>query len=239
MKIKIDSITEAMFAQAVALTQSGRMKNTIHVGENKVFIKNMDNTILIQFTCDQKFPEDFSFFANDYESDRIRIEGGKIVFITNQKGIRRKKVCPAPETTFNDVQKIWEKFQPNKKIELAIESGYSVLLEDGLSHVEFSKEDGEPLVLIQRDIYTGSRVEVQKNKASVGFSLQGYEGELKPIGVRTSDFKAFFTFTEKLQFYFQPEYNWIYIEDYSGKMKAILSTCLYDEIGYLAEGGGK
>ena len=55
MKFKADTFTESMFAQAVALSQNGKMKSTIHCGGNSIYILNMDNTILLKMKCNQKF----------------------------------------------------------------------------------------------------------------------------------------------------------------------------------------
>jgi hypothetical protein len=112
VRIKIDNVTELMFAQAVALSQSGKMKSTLHVGGDEIFIKNMDNTILIRFESQQEFPESFSFFANDYESPRILVEDGKVAFVTNQGGYRRKKVCPQPKQNFKELKKLWQEYSP-------------------------------------------------------------------------------------------------------------------------------
>jgi hypothetical protein len=93
---------------------------------------------------------------------------------------------------------------------------------------------GESAGLIQRDIYSGSRVEVAKNNSSDLFQSEEDSFSFNTIGIRTNDFKALFSFVDDLFWYFQLKKNWVFIEDREGKFQIILSTCLYDEIGYLA-----
>ena len=76
--MRIESRTEAIFAQAVALAQAGRMKSTIYVGKGAVYILNMDSTILLRIPCPQVFDTPFAFFANDYEGTEAEVVDGKI-----------------------------------------------------------------------------------------------------------------------------------------------------------------
>lgn len=231
--MKIEGITENMFAQAVALAQSGNMKNTIHCGGKDIFIFNMDNTILLKYKSPQEFPEAFSFFANDYESPKIHIKDGKIVFVTNSEGIKRTKVCPSPKTTFEEVKKIWLNFKPKKDNFVTINKAMVTLLESGLSHVELTKEKGKPFVLLQRDIYTGSRVEIEKSKSL----LESVDDKTAfgPIGIRTMDLVALYTFATNLTFYIQTGKQWSFFEDNTGRLSGILAACLYDELGDLGK----
>ncbi len=230
--MQIDSLTEMMFSQAVALAQNGRMKSTIHCKGDEIFILNMDNTILLRYQSPQEFDEPFSFFSNDYESRRIRVEEGKVVFITNAGGLRRTKVCPAPKIAFADVKKIWEGFSPAKSESITLVKEMASLLEEGLSHIEVSKTAGGPVVLLQRDIYSGSRVEVERNKSNAGLlDIDDDDLAFGPVGIRTVDFAALFVFSDSLTWYVQKGKRWVYFEDNTGRLSGILSTCLYDELG--------
>jgi len=238
--VKIEGTTEMIFAQAVALSQNGKMKSTIHVGGKEIFILNMDNTIWLRFISPQEFPEPFSFFANDYESPRIRIEDGKIVFVTNQNGIRRTKVCSPPKMTFAEAKAIWAKFSPSKDLPVILQKEMNTLLDESLSHIEVSKEAGKPVKLLQRDIYNGARVEVEKN-ASGGslLDVDDEAAEFGPIGLRTVDFGALFSLTDALTWFFQPEEKpWAYIEDNTGTLSGVVGLCLYDELGDVARPEG-
>jgi len=231
--VKIEGTTELMFAQAVALAQNGKMKSTIHCGGREIFILNMDNTIWLRFQSPQDFPEPFSFFANDYESPRIRVEQGKIVFVTNQNGMRRTKVCAPPKMTFVEAKAIWDKFQPGRDLSVTLQKEMAALLDDGLSHIEIGKVNGEPVKLLQRDIYNGARVEVERN-ASGGslLDVDDETAEFGPIGIRTVDFNALFSFTDALTWFFQPEGKpWAFIEDNTGALSGVIGLCLYDELG--------
>jgi hypothetical protein len=233
--MKIDPITEKMFAQAVALAQNGNMKNTIHCFGKEIFILNMDSTILIRFKSPQEFPEMFSFFANDYESPRIHIQNGQVVFKSTSDGVKRTKVCPSPKTDFKEVRNIWEQcwktWSGQKKIPVNVTKSMVSLLEPGLSHVELSKDKG-PFVLIQRDIYSGSRIEIEKSDGLLaGDNIPSFG----PIGIRTADLIGLYTFTATLTLYIQPKNNFIYFEDNTGRMSGILALCLYDELGTLGK----
>jgi len=232
--LKIESMTEAMFAQAVALAQNGKMKSTIHCGGNEVLIQNMDNTILIRFKSMQVFDTHFSFFANDYESSKIRLDGSQIVFVSHVGSLRRLKVCAAPKSTFDDIKKSWVNHVPDKKHFVIITKNMIDLLDENLSHVEVSKCEGESVNLIQRDIYSGARIEVGKtNTGKSLIDLDDPELHFDPVGIRTVDFQALFSVTESLNLYFQDGKNWLYFEDNSGRMGGIIATCIYDELGYI------
>jgi hypothetical protein len=230
--IRIEGTTEMMFAQAVALSQAGRLRSTIHCGGETVYVLNMDNTILLNFKSTQAFPETFSFFANDYESPKIRVDKGQIVFVTNSNGIKRTKTCALPKTNFKEVEGIWKGFKPNKKHGIRLVKPMCSLLDDSLSHIELSKEKDGAVKLIQRDIYSGTRIEVQSNSGASGlFDENDDIPAFEPIGIRTVDFNALFSFTDNLQFYIQEKKPWIYFDTNNGVMTGILSTCIYDELG--------
>lgn len=228
----ITGLTETMFAQAVALTQNGKMKSTIHCGEDNVYILNMDNTILMRFQSPQVFEEKFSFFANDYESPRLTIEDEKVVFTTNKDGLKRTKTCPAPKTSYAEIDKLWKTFSPDKSHAVTLVRDMIQLLDDGLSHVELSKEPDAPVQLLQRDIYSGHKIVVEKSKSGAGLlDLEDESFTFQTIGIRTVDFSSLFTFTGVLTWYLQPDKNWIYFEDNEGRLAGILATCIYDELG--------
>ena len=230
--VKIDSVTEAMFAQAVTLSQAGRLRSTVHCGGKEVLILNMDNTIFLRFEGGQEFPEPFSFFANDYESPKIRIDKGQITFITNSGGIRRAKACAIPKSTYVDLRGLWLNFNIDKSQGIRIVKGMVSLLDDGLSHVELSKSAGKNVLLVQRDIYSGTRIEVSRNAGNTALFDENEDIEpFGPIGIRTVDFQALFTFTETLTFYVQKgERPWMYFETDDAGMGGILATCVYDEL---------
>lgn len=238
MKVQIESTTASMFAQAVALAQNGRMKSTIHVGGHWVYIQNMDHTILLRYKAPQTFEEAFSFFANDYESDRIRTENGQVVFVSHSGELKRTKTCAAPKSTFEEAESSWKHHAPDKSHFFTVTKEGAGLLDDNLSHIEISQAPGKPVMLLQRDIYSGARIEVERSMASGGSLMDGAEEDFSfsPIGIRTVDFQALFTFVEAVDFYPQPEgNNWMYFEAAKGGMTGILGTCLYDEIGLLAK----
>ena len=236
-KIKVTDRTELMFSQAVALAQNGMMKSTIHANGDKLFVLNMDDTILIRFKMNQEFPQAVSFFANDYESPDMILEGDQVAFMTNSEGHSRKKICPKPKIGFEAVAKIWEGFKTEEPAEIEpvtvpLTKHILALLDDDLSHVEFHNEGG--LKIIQKNIYSGARVEIENQVAKTGLlgnDLPAFE----PIGIRTTDLKALFSFVDELTLHIFPGNNWLYFRDGYKILEGILGTCLYDEIGFVAE----
>lgn len=231
MKIKITDRTELMFSQAVALSQNGMMKSTIHA-QKALYILNMDDTIIIYFEMNQEFPEPVSFFANDYESNEMEIENGQVVFVTNSGGYARRKTCPKPKIDFATAAGIWNKFEPDKSNPLTFDKNIMELLNDDLSHVELHNQGG--LKILQKNIYSGARIEIENVAAEDGL-FDSFGEEFEPIGMRTADFKALFSFADQLNFYIQKGKNWLYFTDSYNILQGVLGTCLYDEIPYIAE----
>lgn len=232
--MKISDRTELLMSAAVALAQAGRMKSTIHLKGHDIFVSNMDDTILMKFRAEEDFDE-LSFFANDYDSRDIKEENGQVVFVSLAEQYKRKKVCPKPPQTFAEVEQIWGKHKPNLGIPIRIGKAALQLLDEELSHVELHNIDGS-VKLFQKNIYTGARIEI--SEASAGALLLEIASDPPlsnlPIGLRTSDFKALFSFSDQLLFYIQ-DGNWIYFKDSSNALQGIVSTCLYDELPWVGK----
>jgi len=233
----IDATTERVFSQAVALAQQGRMKSSIHVGFHEVYILNMDNTILIQNKILQEFDLPFSFYANDYESKHLRLDReNHVIFLSNSGGYKRKKTVPAPKMDFGQISRDWMGYPDIKKdYSITLSDSAISLLDDNLSHVEFHKIESDSIVMVQKDIYSGARIEIQELSSGFKIELGNQNFELNPIGIRTVDLKALYLFDSTYTFYFQPGQNYVYLEGSGGNIKVILATCLYDEISYLAK----
>lgn len=233
--LKITKRTELMFAQAVALAQSGRMKSHIHASGRVLYVANMDNTILLRFTPDMEFTQPISFFANDYESPHMELGPEGVTFITTKHGYTQRKTVGVPKTTFQEVDAIWGKHTNTSVHAITIRKEIGQLLDSELSHVEFHK-DKNTLALVQKNIYTGARVEVRDTQSANGFiSVHSFPPNFKPVGIRTADLLALFTFVDTITFHPQGGQNWMFLRDNAGLVSGILSTCLYDELGYFAE----
>lgn len=237
--MQITKKTELMFTQAVSLAQSGRLKSHIHGLGNILFIANMDNTILLKMAPDMTFPAPgLSFFANDYESPNVELAGENVVFVTTKSGYVQHKTCGVPKTSFADVQAIWDRHTPVMDHKILVRKEILPLLDSELSHVEFHNDKGT-LKMVQKNIYTGGRVEVKDSNGSQGFiSIHNFPPSFNPVGIRTVDLTALFQFVDTLAFYPQPSGHWMYFKDTSGVLEGILSTCVYDELGYHTESMG-
>lgn len=233
--MKVTNKIETIFSQAVALNQSGRLRNTIYCIDSEIFILNSDNTILLRFPdTGLRFEVPVSFRANDYESKKFYTEGDKIVFETRRDGFVRKKSCGTPEAAPNDIRHIYEEFDRDIPDAPVIRLNKAVLgvLDDNLSHIEFSG-GAERLKIVQRNIYDGTLIEVTKERKGVFIADQDWiPKEFGPIGIRTNDFIALFAFQNDIEFTFS---NWGYVpfRSLKGKfdMEGLMSWCVYDEMG--------
>jgi len=232
-KEKASASIEQIFAHAVALDQSGRLRCTIYALGKKIFIRNSDNTVIMRFfSPDGIFKNPVSFKANDYEGNAFYEEEGKIVFESNNNGYEKKKSCGTPGMKPEKVEELFKEFKPIKKNRISIHKDILSLLDKSLSHVEISARKGK-FYLVQRNIYSGAIIEVSKSEGGLGISGDKIKGSFGPVGLRTSDFEAMFTFQDSLDFFFDPKMGYVIVKGRRWKMKAIIGMCLYDEIGHI------
>ena len=250
--MKISKAVEELFATAVALDQSGGLRNTIYVIDQEVYVLNHDHTILLRFKLRRKdapFEKPISFHANDYDSERFSEEDGKIVFIIEEGDYLRKKSCSSPDATPEDVRALFNSFpKPSDAVSVEIRNPVTKLLDTSLSHIELVGDVGEELRLIQRNIYSGSIIEIQaKSGKDAEPDIFGGGGGLpytiEPVAVRTVDFMALFTVWKSITVAFSILENggdYLYIngivKNKSGfEATAIVSCCIYDEIVEIKE----
>lgn len=234
--MKITNKIEQLFTHAVALNQSGRLRNTIYCIENEIYIQNSDNMVLLRFEVGQDvFDEPVSFRANDYESQKFYVKEGKIVFETREQGFVRRKSCGVPEANPEDIKAMFEELSLDDPNAPVIRLNKVVLgqLDDDLSHIEFSGTEEHGLQIVQRNIYDGSIVTVtRENKGIVQKNPDQINKDFGPIGIRTNDFFALFTFFSDIEFTFT---NWGYASFQASKgsikMQGMMGWCLYDEMG--------
>ncbi len=228
---------EKIFAHAAALQQSGRLRNTIYGLKKSVYILNQDFTVLLRFPLRQNenpFDSPISFAANDYDSSTFAEKDGKICFTQEHGDFVREKSCRTPGQTPAQVKKMFQKF--SKKIEktnrVTLNTDFVKCLDDSLSHVEFSARKGG-LIVKQRNIYDGSVITiVKKKKKGLGISSDAQLKSFKPIGIRTNDLLALFSFAEGVSFYFSGKgVTGFESEDRKMPFEGIISQCIYDELG--------
>jgi len=234
-------IQEAIFTHAAALHQSGQMKNTIYASGHTVFVLNMDNTVMLRFLVSERelgIDGEVSFASNDYDSEHFKEENGRVVFIQRGKGIVREKSCRAPDMNFNDVEELWGRYveadrkaHHNQKVSLTNE--VIPFLDTALSHLEI-KSENKKVFITQRDIYTGSIITIRFDSADTGLGIDvssNIDEDFGPIGIRTDDFIALFSFNEKVSFYFHPTSPFMLIQAEKLSMSGALAGCVYDEMG--------
>lgn len=230
---------ENIFSHAVALDQNGRLKNVIYCMDTYIYIYNMDLTVLMGFKMDSEmapFHEPISFEANDYDSKTFEERDERIVFIQKSGPYVREKLCKTPDRTpaqvhamFGEHMDIWADCPKDMTVSLSKE--IIPLLNEDLSHIEFSVIDGK-FKIVQRNIFSGSRIEI--SKASVKKLLkEEYPETFQTIGMRTKDFLALFTFIENLEFCFSeaPDFFVVKSLDPNIKMRAVIGKCKFDELG--------
>jgi hypothetical protein len=236
--MKITGQIEQIFAHAVALDQSGGLKNTIYVKNKEIYIVNYDHTVILRFKLrdsENPFSTSLSFKANDYDSNEFFEEDGKIVFISNIEGYERKKVCGLAEHSPEEIKKIIRLYLRNSenREKLIIHKSILSLLDNDLSHIEFSGKKGESLKMIQRNIYSGGIIEVKEKNQGMFFNT--LKNDFGPVGIKTKDFAALFTFQDSLIFEFPNTSSEDYmiiksVDQKKRDMTGIIACCLYDEL---------
>jgi len=236
---KISKLVEEIFSLAVSMDQSGKLRNSIYAIKNKIYILNSDSTVLLRFFL-RKFETPFdhpvAFRANDYDSREFEERDGNIVFITKEGGYLREKSCRIPDSTPEEIEKLYLSYDTEEADnEVIIPKTILSLLEDGLSHIEFRGENGK-LYMVQRDIYSGSIIEISKDKSASGFGIDVDKkiSDFGPIGIRTNDFTSLFIFQDQVNFNFfnDDKSDYIYIKGLSNtvNMSGFISCCRYDEL---------
>lgn len=238
---KKSDFLELVFSHALALSQSGRFKNSIHGKGSDVFIINFDRTAILRFNIEPFQVEEFNLFADDYDSFDFSQEEDRVIFVTRAGDMERVKKSKAPKITYEEVKSLFEKFfsSKDKYSEFSINQDSLSLFEEDLSYVEVSAAGGD-LKLIQNDIYSGTVLEIKKDSSGFGFSSSAddLKCDFGPVALRTRDFTALFAFSKSITFSFPasiPGYCW-----FRGEfgMRGIMACCLYDEmgeIGYVEE----
>jgi len=234
-QMKLSNRLEEIFAHAVALQQSGRLRSTVFCIKRKVYILNADHTVLIRFrlrkTDKLEFAFPVSFHANDYDSKEVEERDGRICFIQNAAGMERVKSCRTPNMTPEEVDELFKGYPVEVTNTVTLHSEMLGLLDEALSHIEFSCEKGQ-LLIVQRNIYSGSVIKLHRKQVGGLIQQQDKLEDFEPIGIRTNDFLALFSFIDTLQFHFLPG-GVVCIDSNDPKMpmRAIISKCKYDELG--------
>lgn len=219
----IKEYTEKIFSQGIAIEQRGLLKSTVYGKGNIVFILNMDSTLLFRFNVTDNFIKPFGFYLNDYSGREFDIENDNTVtFLSKCGNYKKKKKVQGVKYNFSDIEKFWGQYTFEKKDSIILNSNLISLLEEGLSHVEFIIKSG--IVQIkQRDIFSGTMVDIQVNTDDLFSSPIEYEGV---FGLRTNDLRGLFLYSDSLTFYF----NKGFVLCESDLFECLVSHCLYDDI---------
>ena len=236
--VNVNKRIEGIFAQAVAMDNRG-IKNMIHCIGGNIYIVNFDYSMILRFSLRQseaRFEVPISFNANEYDSPQFTFEitpdGGKIVFRTVEKEFTRRKICYTKSISPNaeDIDRLYQELK--KKAEQSeylfyLSSDCVPLLEEDLSHVEISVENSS-LILRQRNIYTGTIVEVESNEKGF-FTVNRLPKEMPPIALKTKDFTSLFNIQKSLAFI--PTEDFLAVKDpQKDDFDGVLALCKYDMI---------
>ncbi len=234
----VESRVEEVFAQAAALDQAGRLRSTIYCLGRKVYILNQDLTVLIQFRLRERqaFSAPFSFRANDYDSKEFQEEDGRIEFVKREGQWKSVKSCSTPNRTPADVEQLFRSFDFPEVNPVTIGQDVLPLLDESLSHIEVSAKRGK-LRIVQRNIYDGSvlRISMEEARQTLG-ALEAELPDFGPLGLRTNDFIALYTFVSHLSWRFAPDVAWFESPDPAYRMRGLISQCVYDELGRIENG---
>lgn len=243
--MKVNNLVEEIFAQAVALDQSGGLKNTIYAIGHEIFILNYDHTVLLRFRLRQSegtFDYPISFKANDYDSNHFEQADGRITFHSESETgeYTRKKVCGTTDLTPEEVKTLYASYTAVEEERSIVNLSKDVLslLDSELSHIEFSGKAGESIKMIQRNIYSGGIIEVEKKNS--GLFKEELENDFGPIAIKTDDFRALFNFQDVMRFAFpsreQEDYILVTSGDTSKRhITGVIACCLYDELIQIKE----
>lgn len=232
---QINDRIEEIFSHAVALQQDGRFRNTIYCSGKMIYIINQDMTVLLRFpirTFETEFEHPICFFANDYDSKSFEERNGKICFIQENSDYRRVKSCRVPPAKSMNPKDIFNSLPLEKdKNRVRIRRSILNLLEEDLSHIEFSCSGGV-LSVVQRNIFSGSIIEVRKRDAKGLLIERDRTEDFPTIALRTNDFSALFSFVDEIDFCFSNN-GYVYLKSVAHKirMDGAVSQCIYDEMG--------
>ena len=239
MRVKASSRVEGIFAHAVAMDNRG-MKNMIHCIGSFVYIVNFDYSMILRFSLRQSeisFESPISFNANEYDSPDFAFttdeHGGKIVFHTPSKEYKRRKICrtgvSGPDA--KDISKVYRRLKKAgeaSKYLFHLSDECIPLLEDALSHTEISVEDSK-LILRQRNVYTGTMVEVEPSGGAGFFAVDNLPESLPPMALKTRDFMSLFSVHKSLTFI--PAEDFVMVRDpKKEEFEGVLALCKYDMI---------
>ena len=243
--MKITNLVEGIFAQAVALDQSGGLRNTIYAIGHEIFILNYDHTVLLRFrlrSSEGAFEHPIAFKANDYDSNVFEEKDGKIVFYSEKGEYQRKKVCGTSDLTPQEVKALYQNYVTDVVDRAVVNLSKDVLglLDTELSHIEFRGEAGQSIKMIQRNIYSGGIIKVEKKRSEEALFQEELENDFGPVAIKTEDFRALFTFQDVLKFSFPKigKEDFILVtsgEENKRSITGIIACCLYDEVIQLKE----
>jgi hypothetical protein len=215
------------------------VKNMIHCIDDNIYVVNFDYSMILRFSLRQseaRFEVPISFNANEYDSPQFTFEitpdGSKIVFRTVEKEFTRRKICytKSVSPTAEDIDRLYQELK--KKAEQSqylfyLSADCVPLLEEDLSHVEISVENSS-LLLRQRNIYTGTIVEVESNEKGF-FTVNRLPKEMPPIALKTKDFTSLFNIQKSLAFI--PTEDFLAVKDpQKDDFDGVLALCKYDMI---------
>jgi len=250
MATKVGNRIEELFSIAVGLEQTGRMKSTIYCLKDRIIIRNGDNSLMLELSLregENPFEHPVAFKADDYDSKEFTEKDGFIHFITKNNGWVKDVSSRVPGSSPEEVAAVFDKLanQAADMIDqcdnrITLDKGIISLLNHDLSHIEFMTDDSGKLVIIQRNIYSGSIIHLSRDNKS-GFGLAQRSGAqdiitkpISPVGLRTPDFLALFSFTDSIQLNFcDPEGKlvWIDCPDTRLSMVGVVGGCTYDQMG--------
>jgi hypothetical protein len=168
------------------------------------------------------------------------MEGDSITFLQNGEEFLRKKKCRIPTQTFQEVEELFYKFFDSDKMKWKIPFTKTSLnlLDTSLSHVEFVTKEGK-INILQRDIYAGSLIQLERKLEPEGLGLTEPEDVLPdsigPLGLRTGDFLALFNFNDKVDIYFPEGLQYFIVDGLHNQMQGIIAGCLYDNVGVIKD----
>ena len=235
MAYKISERVEFIFSTSVGLNQSGRFKSVIFCTENDIFIKNIENTLILKFGLkpgENPFDKSVSFNSSDYDSREFEEKDGRVYFITKKSKLIKRQSCATSESP-KKIELIYKKLYNKFESLFDIEWNKDVLelLDLNLSHVEI-KSNSEGIKLLQRNIYDGTLIEIEKVYGLLSSQSKKNLPDMA-IGIRTADFRSLFEFQDSINIKVGIDYSLVEGMSKWIAFSGIMSNCKYDELGEL------
>jgi hypothetical protein len=243
---KIPRTLEDLFVLAVSLDHTPTLSNSIYLSGRFMYILNFDNTLLVRVRLrdNEATFAPIGFYANDYDSANLEIIDDRVVFTKKSSCGQyvRKKFSNGTSVTPGEIRKLFNNLLTSvdmtKRVMVSLQKTVMELLDESLSHTEFTGKKGNPVTLTQRNVYSGDILTIREG--GLGFLTPSVlHNSVEPLAIKTRDLGSLFILSTTLDLYFPKRKLTapVFIRSDKGvrEMLGFVSPCLYEEVIKLKE----